>query len=1827
MKNFILKSKTGLVLNLIKSEFERGFMLLALLFILGVGQMWGGKGFWSDNAWNMQYYTSGGSNSWLPSEQNMGATYDLGIMTNFYLKGCWVKTWSNDNWTTKQVRLYYWIDGGDAGGNYLLTYGEESNNNRTWTFDNVINYNVITKAGTTAGVHTLKLKWKLDESDSYQSSECSVQYTYPGFTTTSTSQTFDNTTVSSNSSKTISFGRHYGTALTTSRCALSGTNSSEFEVTSINETSVTVKFKPTSNGNKSATLTITDAHSKTCTITLSGKTQRVVTYNRGSYGTGSEQTANKVYGTALTLADKGHFTRTGHTQTAWNTNAAGTGGTSYALKGSYTTESAITLYPTWTPTTYTLTLNKNGGSANGSVKVTYNSSTTSNFTAVTRTGYNCSGYWTATSGGYKIINSDGTLVSYTASVASYINSSGNWINTSSPSLNAQWTAKTTTISFSQNGTGYGSGGQSTTKTATYDSPMPTTISVPTAANGYAFMGYYDQITPSLGTQYYTSTGASARTWDKDVAECTLYAYFKNAEVSIAVDESVFGPVAAGGESWVTATPTVAPTPVGSTNICWALLYDDENPVPAGHDPVVVSGDIVRFNLAGLAPGNYKIRAILRTGSTKCSGTLLHTCDKTITIATDFKVTVRYMCGDENIQDPIVVDGHATSWTDIDAPDIMGYAFSTWDLGDGGITKHPDDALTKQTGFRFKATYSGTLTAIYTKKKYIYLDCSQTFGSSTWTTPYCYIYNSSSSWDNDKGTGATGTMHCIAKGAMTNIDGTDIWYFDYSGYTSTFANKVAFTNVDKRTQEYFYDCQAIYRTDFSDGTPLFIPAVGQNEESKNGNQGHYYNRGYWTNYVGAKTGYTLLIYNSSDVKIKEIPFTSVSNDMRMTMKATVDLEAATTYKVEVLRDNGHYYKNNSDRNYDNSQKNWEYREDLAKGNLVTNAAGDYVFTLSYTDYDNDKDFQIRMKVDYPADANDFQVLYYDNAKWSFNTAHASGWRHPSRMIQAREGGVDTISFFVAKGNSPRLYARKVTNASSMTWTSINVEGASYKSLSVDSSAVYNFKVTQGAKGVISSIENIGAYTGDYYIRCDAMRSKWDNYTTDHDHIMTYTSFSESEANAFGDKFSHYKAKWCKFGKNVKFVIANDYSPCISDTLIQDVGNPYNNINADGFLLDDGNPVETENIYSANIRFMWNRKTNKISRAYVASATNKKRLFLVLRANDDILGEDEEPISEEEINGVATGAPSVILRDDQNWLYEEILYIKPCTRFKLYACYAQTNANPNGAQYFRGTYNGNAFSGPDCEDSNNSVVLISGSGDYQRARVLYDFKTNRLICAWLPTPGKDVTGIMDINADVMVIREHQEGAQYISFGNASSKLTGVKTAYAVMKFNRWALNNRKNTGDHGPLDVGDQKSIYERSLYFISFPFDVRISEVFGFGRYWDEWYIEYYDGLTRAKNGYWIDSPPNWKYVTPEMATNYVLRANEGYLLGLDLDYMKYDNEEFWPYGIETVELFFPSTVDLETLQQTTYTTPALSSDYKCTIDRPGEDGDRRVKDSYWRCLGVPSLNIYNTAVRDGEGNVITWKNSYTWQEDESEFPFIYMWNKSDNTLTPQSTSRFTFLPTHSYLVQNGGEIHWTNVSKSPSSIVAHRQRKESVVDYNWRLQLGQDTTMMDQTYIRMSNIEQVTDTFDFGQDLNKEFNKTRSNIYSYIGYERVGANSMPLKTETTTVVPIGLNIISNGAYTLSMPDGTFGVGVTLVDNLTGIHTNLSAGMEYTCELESGDYTDRFWLEISPVQSILTDIEAVSDDTDNEYGRKVLIDGALYIVRDGKMYDARGARIK
>jgi len=412
---------------------------------------------------------------------------------------------------------------------------------------------------------------------------------------------------------------------------------------------------------------------------------------------------------------------------------------------------------------------------------------------------------------------------------------------------------------------------------------------------------------------------------------------------------------------------------------------------------------------------------------------------------------------------------------------------------------------------------------------------------------------------------------------------------------------------------------------------------------------------------------------------------------------------------------------------------------------------------------------------------------------------------------------------------------------------------------------------------------------------------------------------------------------------------------------------------------------------------------------------------------------------------------------------------------------------------------------------------------------------------------------------------------------------KKAYGALRFSRAML-------------ADDTRSLYERFNYFISFPFDVQVADIYGIGSVGSHWLIYYYDGKGRAEEGFFTEQrPDNWAMIDD---TDSILHAGQGYLLQLNTIAMAQDAT--WPNGEDIATLFFPAYSPVTAITTVNETIPALSEAYRCTIDLSAEYGsaeaDRRTKDSFWRCLGVPSL--------DSPSGV-------------TNLPYFYTWNSGDNSLSVTSGEDYTFLPAHAYLVQNGDPIIWTDASK-PNALVARQHRAAD--EQEWRLELRQGEEVQDRTYVRLTDDERVTEAFDFGQDLIKELNRGRANIYTLVGYERLAANS--LTDRDTVIIPIGVQTAEAAEYTFALHSEDAGKTVTLIDQETGTRTNLSLA-DYTVFLSAGQADGRFSLQISPSTAHPTGIQQVDmnaspEDERMKGVRKVIINGVLYLLHNGRI---------
>jgi prepilin-type N-terminal cleavage/methylation domain-containing protein/uncharacterized repeat protein (TIGR02543 family) len=242
-------------------------------------------------------------------------------------------------------------------------------------------------------------------------------------------------------------------------------------------------------------------------------------------------------------------TRTGFIFGGWFD--ARTGGNERTNTSEFTADA--TLFARWTSTTRTVTLNRNGGTGGSdSFTATIDSSTLTGYTAPTRSGYTFDGYWSAQTGGSRVITAAGA---YAASVVNYTNASSQWIRTNdSTTLWARWTANTYTITLDRN---QGTGGAASV-TVTFDSANLSGWNTPTRT-GYTFTGYWTAATG--GTRVLDNGGAlvasvsgytnASRHWTR-AENVTLFAQWTQNDTNPPTGGIIVLTPASG----VTATATV-----------------------------------------------------------------------------------------------------------------------------------------------------------------------------------------------------------------------------------------------------------------------------------------------------------------------------------------------------------------------------------------------------------------------------------------------------------------------------------------------------------------------------------------------------------------------------------------------------------------------------------------------------------------------------------------------------------------------------------------------------------------------------------------------------------------------------------------------------------------------------------------------------------------------------------------------------------------------------------------------------------------------------------------------------------------------------------------------------------------------------------------------------------------------------------------------------------------------------------------------------------------------------------------------------------------------
>ncbi len=554
------------IINSIMSKYMR--LICAVLMVLGM----------SVNAWgemHIEYYTSGDAYSgddidlYLEITGSSITNYDEPItltLKNSYPGwtlnngSCWMDitlsgsevptyvafadddgskyggsmsyTWSNQ-YGQQALKLYFYFD---AAGDYSETltisqknyaYGTEQ---QSGTF--TINFHV-TKACTepTVAFANTTYYYDKDASDFTKTATAKVGGSSTGQTITYSSSNTSVATVNSSTGK-VSLKGVVGTTVITATAA---SNATYCEGTG--SYTLYVYTAPTVNTTHFAGdgRTPTSATFKGCQVSDKGGLAIL------NYGW--------VVGTSSSVDWSSKTTYAGHSgDISLNTDfgsattvGALTPGTTYYIRGFAYNGKAFgyTTYGTFT-TPYAITLDKNGGSSNGSAYLLPNGTSLTNISEPTKTGYIVEGYYTTSGVSTKIATDEGALqASVTVSSTDWTNGSSQWIKGSNATFYAKWTAKVCTITLDKGSYGTSDG----TATVSYDATALTSITHATKT-GYKLTGYYTAKTE--GTKVLNVDGTFAGStvsgyitsskWSKDATSCTLYAQWEIDDFKLTVGE-------------------------------------------------------------------------------------------------------------------------------------------------------------------------------------------------------------------------------------------------------------------------------------------------------------------------------------------------------------------------------------------------------------------------------------------------------------------------------------------------------------------------------------------------------------------------------------------------------------------------------------------------------------------------------------------------------------------------------------------------------------------------------------------------------------------------------------------------------------------------------------------------------------------------------------------------------------------------------------------------------------------------------------------------------------------------------------------------------------------------------------------------------------------------------------------------------------------------------------------------------------------------------------------------------------------------------------------
>lgn len=316
----------------------------------------------------------------------------------------------------------------------------------------------------------------------------------------------------------------------------------------------------------------------------------------------------------------------------------------------------------------------------------------------------------------------------------------------------------------------------------------------------------------------------------------------------------------------------------------------------------------------------------------------------------------------------------------------------------------------------------------------------------------------------------------------------------------------------------------------------------------------------------------------------------------------------------------------------------------------------------------------------------------------------------------------------------------------------------------------------------------------------------------------------------------------------------------------------------------------------------------------------------------------------------------------------------------------------------------------------------------------------------------------------------------------------------------------------------------------------------------------------------------------------ILYPGKFYLLGIDSQARKYrfrmDDTRAWQSDEQlTVSLFHdPRNVD--------------------------DLGQHNASDDNWNALGNPNL-LYSK--ENGNTSIAS---------------YAYIFKNGTNTYELVPLSSTTFVVGCPFFVQaaTAGTMLVNPVENA--NLAPARLDAEATGDF--AVTMAAANTPLRKDRIVVSASEDAVEQYVLGVDVSKfDYCTTEPQLWINAYNKRLAVNQALLENNSASF-SLTLSAPQTGTYTIEQETGSNGTLYLMYEG--AVIWNLSMGA-YDVDLVKGINSGYSLLLNYDAPAVTTNIENIDDSTEGSTTQKLFLNGKLYILRDGQMYDATGKKVK